>query len=114
MNKNNSSENKIYYILITIEILAIIIICIWLFGYSNKDYFTINDITNNDITNNDISNYKTEIDEWNNPVYERDRTRLYGSLFLDNLNKQIKFMTDPPIQYNNKRIDIVKYSDVLL
>jgi hypothetical protein len=43
-----------------------------------------------------------------------DRTRLYGSLFLDNLNEQIIRLTDPPIAYDNKRIDIIKYSDVLL
>ena len=43
-----------------------------------------------------------------------DRTRLYGSVFLDNLNEQIIRLTDPPIAYDNKRIDIIKYSDVLL
>jgi len=43
-----------------------------------------------------------------------DRTILYGSLFLDNLNEQIIRLTDPPIAYDNKRIDIIKYSDVLL
>jgi len=47
-------------------------------------------------------------------VYEKNRTLLYGSLFLDKLNEQIKEMTDPRIQYDEKRIDIVKYSDVLL
>ena len=46
--------------------------------------------------------------------YEKNRTQLYGSLFLDKLNEQIKGMTDPPIQYDTKRIDIIKYSDVLL
>ena len=48
------------------------------------------------------------------PRYEKDRTLLYGSLFLDNLDKQIKGMTDPSIQYDTKRIDIIKYADVLL
>lgn len=47
-------------------------------------------------------------------VYEKNRTLLYGSLFLDKLDEQIKEMTDPSIQYDDKRIDIVKYSDVLL
>lgn len=47
-------------------------------------------------------------------VYEKDRTLLYGSLFLDKLNEQIKHMTDPRITYDDKRIDIVKYSDVLM
>ena len=43
-----------------------------------------------------------------------ERTKLYGSLFLDKLNEQIIKLTDPPIAYDNKRIDIIKYSDVLL
>lgn len=54
------------------------------------------------------------INLFDDPRYEKDRTLLYGSLFLDNLNKQIKDMTDPKIQYDTKRIDIIKYSDVLL
>ena len=51
---------------------------------------------------------------FNDPRYEKNRTLLYGSLFLDNLDKQIKNMTDPPIQYDTKRIDIIKYADALL
>ena len=43
-----------------------------------------------------------------------ERTRLYGSLFLDNLDEVIINMTNPPVQYDTKRIDIIKYSDVLL
>jgi hypothetical protein len=51
---------------------------------------------------------------FNDPRYEKDRTLLYGSLFLDKLDEQIKGMTDPRIQYDTKRIDIIKYADVLL
>jgi hypothetical protein len=43
-----------------------------------------------------------------------DRTRLYGSIFLDNLDTQIQNLSDPPIIYDNKRIEIIKYSDLLL
>ena len=43
-----------------------------------------------------------------------ERTKLYGSLFLDELNKVIKNMTDPPITYDTKRIELIKYSDILL
>ena len=43
-----------------------------------------------------------------------ERTILYGSLFLDNLDKQISNMTNPPIEYDNKRIELIRYSDVLL
>jgi hypothetical protein len=44
---------------------------------------------------------------------EKNRTQLYGSLFLDKLDEQVKNLTDPKIMYNSKRIDIIKYSDVL-
>lgn len=43
-----------------------------------------------------------------------DRTKLYGSLFLDGLDKVIKNMTDPTIGYDVKRIEVLRYSDVLL
>ena len=43
-----------------------------------------------------------------------DKTRLYGSIFLDNLDTQIKNLTDPPIIYDTKRIQIFKYNDILL
>jgi len=51
---------------------------------------------------------------FNDPRYEKNRTLLYGSLFLDNLDDQIKHLTDPQIKYDTKRIDIIKYSDILL
>ena len=43
-----------------------------------------------------------------------DRTRLYGSVFLDNLDTQIQNLTNPPIMYDTKRIEIIRYSDLLL
>ncbi len=51
---------------------------------------------------------------FDNPAYEKNRTLLYGSLFLDNLNKQIKELTEPSINYDTKRIEIIRYSDILL
>lgn len=45
---------------------------------------------------------------------EKNRTKLYGSLFLDNLKTQIKNMTDPRIEYDDKQIILLRYSDVLL
>jgi len=75
-------------------------------------------LNNCDNRNNCISSIElfkdTSANLFNDPGYEKDRTQLYGSLFLDNLETQIKNMTDPRIQYDNKRIDIIKYSDVLL
>jgi len=43
-----------------------------------------------------------------------DRTKLYGTLFLDKLDEVIKSLTDPPILYDTKRIELVRYNDVLL
>lgn len=43
-----------------------------------------------------------------------DRTILYGSIFLDNLDTQIQNLTNPPIMYDTKRIEIIRYSDLLL
>jgi hypothetical protein len=43
-----------------------------------------------------------------------ERTQLYGSLFLDNLDQQIKNMTNPDIKYDTKRIELKNYSDILL
>jgi len=51
---------------------------------------------------------------FNDYRYEKDRTQLYGSLFLDKLQQQIKQLTDPQILYDTKRIDIIKFSDVLI
>lgn len=45
--------------------------------------------------------------------YEKDRTKLYGSLFLDNLDKVVKNMTDPSITYDEKRLQLLRYQDVL-
>jgi len=43
-----------------------------------------------------------------------ERTKLYGSLFLNSLSEQVINMTDPPINYDSKRIEIFRYSDILL
>ena len=43
-----------------------------------------------------------------------DKTRLYGSLLLDNLDIQMQNLTDPPIMYDIKTIEINSYNDLLL
>jgi hypothetical protein len=45
---------------------------------------------------------------------KNDGTKLYGSIFLDNLNDVIVNMTDPPIKYDSKRVELIKYSDILI
>jgi len=42
-----------------------------------------------------------------------DGTQLYGSIFLDKLNDVVINMTNPPIMYDNKTIEINRYSDIL-
>jgi len=83
---NFIKDNKTYIIIILVLLMGIYIL-------ENTENFLIE-------KNKDV-------------IYEKDRTLLYGSLFLDNLNKQIKNMTDPRIEYDDKRIDIIKYNDVL-
>lgn len=79
----------------------------------------------NDITNLNIpisipiptsipTSIPTTTNSFTNSKYERNRTLLYGSLFLDNLDEQIQRLTNPPIQYDTKRIELVKYSDIVL
>uniref|UniRef100_A0A6C0F0Q2 Uncharacterized protein n=1 Tax=viral metagenome TaxID=1070528 RepID=A0A6C0F0Q2_9ZZZZ len=43
-----------------------------------------------------------------------DKTKLWGSVFLDNLPIQITSLTNPPILYDSKRIELIKYNDVIL
>ena len=42
-----------------------------------------------------------------------DRTKLYGALFLDNIDNQIINLTNPKIQYDSKRLQLFRYSDVV-
>jgi hypothetical protein len=42
-----------------------------------------------------------------------DRTKLYGSLFLDGLDNVIKKMTNPDIEYDTKRMQLFRYYDTL-
>jgi hypothetical protein len=89
----NSKIKLLFYILIII-ILAILIYKV---VYTRYDTFDIPQTT---------KQYKKK--SYN------DGTQLYGSLFLDNLNGVIKNMTDPPIMYDKKTIELNRYSDALL
>ena len=53
-------------------------------------------------------------DYFENPKKPIERTKLYKSLFLDNLNGVIKNLSDPDIKYESQRIELNKYSDILL
>jgi len=90
-----NSKNKLLFYLI-IVIIFIILFILYYFKLYNYDSFLISNLQDN-------------------PEFDSlERTKLYGSLFLDNLNSVITNMTDPPIKYDTKRIDIIKYNDILV
>jgi len=93
--KNHKNHKKPIF---SFAICTIIIICIFLV---NKYILNMNEKFDGMGDNGILTN-------------KSDRTLLYGSLFLDNLGGVIKNMTDPPINYDTKRIEIIRYSDVLL
>ena len=90
------------YSIILIVILLLILILFYIKLYKH-DSFYINVQTTIPLTTN--SSLK------NAPI---DRTKLYGSLFLDNLNESVKNMSNPDIKYEDTRIELNKYSDILL
>ena len=59
------------------------------------------------------NNYFTR-DKFENPNKPIERTQLYVSLLLDNLDGVVKNLSDPDIKYESKRIELNKYSDILL
>ena len=98
-NKNN----KLRIILI---LILIIIILLLIFNISHTDTFESIEL---DKTFTEINPIETV-----NNTYPKENTKLYGSLFLDNLNEQIIKLTNPPIEYYKKRIELNNYSDIIL
>lgn len=91
--------------LITVLIILIVVVIIYLvvvYPLSRKEHFK-------DV----IWNIDDKLVFDQNGI-EKNRTKLYGSLFLDNLKTQIKKMTDPRIEYDDKQITLLRYSDILL
>jgi hypothetical protein len=93
-NKNRKQLNILKIVIILIICLLSLFISIFIINKLNESFDGTGD-------NGIISE----------PV---DRTKLYGSLFLDKLPQVIKNMTDPSIKYDTKRIEIIRYNDVLL
>jgi hypothetical protein len=67
-------------------------------------------IINNKIFNKHYFNW----DSFENPNKPIERTQLYVSLLLDNLDEVVKNLSDPDIKYESKRIELNQYSDILL
>ncbi len=89
----------------------LIVLTFYILKYLEKEYFQ------NEYFKNEPINIITSITEQNllpSPTtIPLDRTLLYGSLFLDNLDEIKKNMTDPDIKYDKKRLELFKYYDVL-
>ena len=95
---NSLKINKLNLILIIIVLFIILyIIYTYFHNYKNETFDVKTPTTTNSVLKIPI-----------------DRTKLYGSLFIDNLDEQIKDMTDPDIKYEEKRNELNKYSDILL
>ena len=99
-----SKIELIHIIKLILIVFIIFIILSFIIKYNNHEIFD-NEPSTTQPDDNDNNNTTTT------PI---DRTKLYGSLFLDKLDEVIKNMTDPDIKYESKRIELNKYSDILL
>ena len=66
-------------------------------------------IINTLFKNNDL--FENPENKINKPI---ERTKLYVSLFLNNLDEVVNNLSNPDIKYESKNIDLNKYSDILL
>ena len=98
---------------IILVVFALVVAGIILYMYFHIESF-LDSSTSTSASTSTSTSANTIANLFNDDRYEKNRTLLYGSLFLDKLDEQIKGMTDPQIQYDTKRIDIIKYADVLL
>ena len=102
INKTIISKIELIHIIKLILIVFIIFIILsFIIKYNNHEIFDNEPST----TQHDVNNNTTT------PI---DRTKLYGSLFLDKLDEVIKNMSNPDIKYETKRIELNNYSDILL
>ncbi len=101
-NKKNISKIELIHIIkLTLIVFIIFIILTFIIKFNNHEQFYNETSTTNPELNNTT----------NKPI---DRTKLYGTLFLDKLDEVIKNMTNPDIKYESSRIELNKYSDILL
>jgi hypothetical protein len=104
MSISKQTISKLELIQISKLILIVFIIFIiltFIIKYNTREKFN----------NNPSTTQPDKNDKNNTPI---DRTKLYGSLFLDNLDEVIKNMSNPDIKYETKRIELNNYSDILL
>ena len=87
-------------ILIVLIVFVIFIILTFIIKYNTRELF-----------DNQTTTTKFELNNNNKSI---EKTKLYGSLFLDKLDEVINNMTNPDIKYETKRIELNKYIDILL
>ena len=96
------------YIIISSVIIILVILTLLYIKLYKIDTFDTNPLTTNPLTTNPLTT---------NPLTTKpqpiDRTILYGSLFLENIDKTIKNLSNPDIKYEDKRIELNNYSDIL-
>ena len=101
-------KQKLTNLIIISSVIVIILILLFLYIKVYKtDSFDNLESTNTSSTNTTLPNTSTTKAQ---PI---DRTQLYGALFLENLDKTIKNLSNPDIQYEEKRIQLNNYSDIL-
>ena len=100
--KLNNLNNTIYIIIILFILIILIILCIKI--YQTDTFYNNYSLVNPTTTKQLITNKSNLI----------DRTKLYGALFLENIEESIKNLSNPDIQYEANRIQLNNYSDILL
>ena len=90
-------------IISSVIVILIILILLYIKLYKTDTFFNLAIPTNLSIIN--------PLTTKPQPI---DRTILYGSLFLENIDKTIKNLSNPDIKYEDKRIELNNYSDILL
>ena len=99
-------KNKLNNLLIISIMLFVFLIVIIIYNKVYKiDTFIIKPVITNPTNPTNPSITKSQ------PI---DRTKLYGALFLENIDKTIKNLSNPDIQYEDSRIQLNNYSDILL
>jgi len=111
-------KQKLTNLIIISSVIVIILILIFLYiKVSKTDSFYNLESTNSSLPNTSLPNTSLPNTSLPNTLITKaqpiDRTQLYGALFLENLDKTIKNLSNPDIQYEEKRIQLNNYIDIL-
>lgn len=98
-------------ILICVFVVLAIIACITLAKSYYIDTFITNTTATATTTTSTTTIATTTTDQ--QPTQQIDRTRLYGSLFMDKMNEVIQNMTSPRLKYTLTPLTLNDYADVI-